>query len=693
MPGDSFHDVRISLSLKNLMSRPPKIPSRNKPIAAPAKGQSGQAAIIALLQQALALHQQGQFAQGQALYEQVLAKDPKNFDALHLLGVLALQTQNPAAAADLIGQAIKVNPNHAAAYSNRGNALKSLKRLDEAVASYDKAIRLKPDYAEAHSNRGNALLDLKRLDEAIVSYDRAIKLKLDYAEAYSNRGNAFLELKLYEEAIASYDQAIKLKPDHAEAYYNRGVTLFELRRLEQAVASYDLAITARPNYAEAYCNRGNALKELEQTEQAVASYDQALRIRPDYAQAYSNRGNALKALKRLDGALVDYDKAISIEPDYADAYYNRGVALAELGQLDQAVESYEQAIRFKADYVEAHTNLGNTLLQLRRLENVLASYDQAISIKPDYAEAQWNKSLYLLLTGDLARGFELYEWGRKLAQRGASNQFSQPFWLGTESLAGKTILLQVEQGLGDCIQFCRYAKLVSALGARVLLETPAALARLFEGLEGVSELLQVGQVRPHFDYYTSLLSLPLAFKTTLATVPNSIPYLTTTPEKQKLWGERLGAKTKPRIGLVWSGSTGHKNDHNRSFRLDALTQYLTDRFEYVCLQKELREVDRAVLEKSEIKYFGAELNDFTDTAALCELMDVVISVDTSVAHLAGALGKPTWVLLPYVPDWRWLLNRVDSPWYPSVKLYRQEADRDWGPVLERLAEDLLKSAE
>ena len=693
MPGDSFHDVRISLSLKNLMSRPPKIPSRNKPIAAPAKGQSGQAAIVALLQRALALHQQGKFAQGQALYEQVLAKDPKNFDALHLLGVLALQTQNPVAAADLIGRAININPNNAAAYSNRGNALKTLKLLDEAIASYETAIKLKPDYAEAHSNRGNALLDLKRLDEAIVSYDRAIKIKPDYAEAYSNRGNVFLELKRLDEAIVSYDQAIKIKPDHAEAYYSRGVTLVELGRLEQAVASYDLAIKARPNYAEAYCNRGNVLKELKQNEQAVASYDQALRIRPDYAQAYSNRGNALKELKRLDDAIADYDKAISIEPDYADAHYNRGVALVELSQLDQAVESYEQAIRFKPDYVEAHTNLGNTLLQLRRLENVLASYDQAISIRPDYAEAQWNKSLYLLLTGDLAQGFELYEWGRKLAQRGASNQFSQPLWLGAESLAGKTILLQVEQGLGDCIQFCRYAKLVNALGAKVLLEAPAALARLFEGLEGVSQLLQVGQVRPDFDYYTSLLSLPLAFKTTLTTVPNSTPYLTTNPEKRTVWAQRLGAKTKPRIGLVWSGSTGHKNDHNRSVRLDALIQHLTDGFEYVCLQKELREVDREALEKSEIKNFGTELNDFTDTAALCELMDVVISVDTSVAHLAGALGKPTWVLLPYVPDWRWLLDRADSPWYPSVKLYRQEADRDWGPVLERVAADLLKSAE
>jgi ADP-heptose:LPS heptosyltransferase len=200
---------------------------------------------------------------------------------------------------------------------------------------------------------------------------------------------------------------------------------------------------------------------------------------------------------------------------------------------------------------------------------------------------------------------------------------------------------------------------------------------LFEGLEGVSELLQVGQVRPDFDYYTSLLSLPLAFKTTLATVPNSIPYLTTTPEKQKLWGERLGAKTKPRIGLVWSGSTGHKNDHNRSFRLDALTQHLSDRFEYVCLQKELREVDRVALEKSEIKNFGAELNDFTDTAALCELMDVVISVDTSVAHLAGALGKPVLLLLPFVPDWRWMLESVYSPWYPTMRILRQKSTKIW----------------
>jgi TPR repeat len=387
----------------------------------------------------------------------------------------------------------------------------------------------------------------------------------------------------------------------------------------------------------------------------VASYDRAIEIKPDYADAYSNRGIALKDLKRFEEALASYDRAIEIQPDYAEAYSNRGVALQEL----------------------------------KRVEEAVASYDRAIAIQPDYASAYWNKSLALLLVGQFDQGWKLYEWRWKRDTfTTPKRNFPHPLWLGAEDLADKTILLHAEQGLGDTIQFCRYAKLVKERRARVALEVPKALLSLLSGLEGVDVLIEKGQALPAFDYHCPLLSLPLAFKTDLTSIPSPKPYLAASTQKCEEWGQRLGVKRKPRVGLVWSGSTVHKNDHNRSLTLQQLLPYLPVGCEYVSLQKEVREVDKPVLEGGDIRHYGDELKDYTDTAALCELMDLVISVDTSVVHLAGALGKSTWVLLPYAPDWRWLLDTDASPWYASIELYRQAEDLSWGPVLERVSKDL-----
>ena len=298
------------------MPRPPQIPVRKPQAAAKAVASQPQSQVAALFKQGLELHQQGQLAQARQIYEQVLAKQPTHFDALHLSGAIAAQSKNPALAVELIGKAIEINPKNAAAYSNRGLALNELKRVEEAITSYDKAIAIKPDFAEAYSNRGIALKELKRYEEALVSYDRAIAIKPDYADAYSNRGNALNELKRYEEALASYDRAIEIKPDFAEAYSNRGNALKKLKRVEEALASYDRAIEIKPDYADSYYNRGIALKELKRYEEALASYDRAIAIKPDYAEAFANRGVLLQDLKRLEEALASYDKAIAIKPDY-----------------------------------------------------------------------------------------------------------------------------------------------------------------------------------------------------------------------------------------------------------------------------------------------------------------------------------------------------------------------------------------
>ncbi len=530
-----------------------------------------------------------------------------------------------------------------------------------------------------------------RVAEAQAIYEAILKDNPNHFDALHLLGIAASQLGNSQSAVDLITLAVTIKPDHADAHYNLGKALGELKQLAGAVASYDKAIRLKPDHADAYSNRGNALNELKQFDAALASCDMAISLKPDYAAAYSNRGNALKGLKQFDAALISYDRAISINPDFADAYSNRGVTLQRLKQFNAAVASYDKAICIKPDHAEAYSNRGSALLELRQLDDALASYDHAISVATDYAEAYWNKSLTLLLTGDFALGWELYEWrwDRQLHKK-RKPSFIQPLWLGAEPLSGRTILLHSEQGFGDTIQFVRYATLVAKRGARVIAIVPKELMSLLKGVNGINVWLESGCKLPAFDFHCPLLSLPLAFKTTLATIPSNHAYLKSDFEKVTMWSKKLGAKTQPRIGIAWTGNSEHENDHNRSIELSSFIEYLPDGYEYVSLQKEIRNVDKAALVASpRLKHFGDQISDFSDTAALCDLMDLVISVDTSVAHLSGALGKATWVLLPYMPDWRWLLDRDDSPWYSTIKLYRQDETREWRNVFERINADLL----
>jgi tetratricopeptide (TPR) repeat protein len=712
----------------------------------------------AKLRKAVALHQKGQLAGAKALYENILRTRPKHPDALHLLGVIALQTNDFQRSADLIRKAIKlhaknamyfynygnalnglrqfsaavesydraiaITPDYAEAYSNRGIVLQALGRFEAAIESYDRAIAVNPKFAEAYSNRGNALMELERFDPAFESYDSAIALKPDYAEAYANRGNAFKRLQNYDAAAEGYHRAIAINPGYAEAYHNLGVLLQEqkqfaaslenfdksialspdhagvhfnhgnalmgLGRFEDAARSFDRAIAIQPDYVEAHSNRGNALSEIDHFDEAIASYNQAIALKQDFAEAHFNRGNALRGADRLEAAIESYARAIAIKPDYAEALYNQGNARAMLMHFDAAIEAYDRAISLKPDYEEAYANRGNALMDLGQYDAALTSYDQALAIKPNYAEANWNKSLLLLLDGNFIDGWELHEWRWNLENfPSPKRDFTQPLWLGDEPLAGKSILLHAEQGLGDAIHFCRYAKLVSALGAKVFLETSKPLASILQRLEGVDEIFVAGETLPQFDYHCPLLSLALAFRTNLKSIPSGEKYLSTDTSKLTKWKDRLGERKAHRVGLVWSGSTIHKNDKNRSIPLADFMSYLDPDYQYVSLQKELRDSDKAALEANgNILHLGEEIDDFEDTAALCELMDVVVSVDTSVAHLSGALGKKTWVLLPFNPDWRWLRDRTDSPWYPSVKLYRQHGIGDWSQALGDMKSDL-----
>jgi tetratricopeptide (TPR) repeat protein len=648
--------------------------------------------LTSALSQALALHQTGRFAEAEKNYLQILKAQPNHFDSLHLLGVIYHQRGNHAEAVRQIDVALKRNPNAASALSNRGNALQELKQFDEALASYDKAIALKPDYAEVFNNRGNALKKLKRLDEALASYDHALALRPDYADALNDRGAILQELKRLDEALASYDRALAVRPDYTEALCNRGVVLRELKRRDEALASYDQALALRPDYAEALNNRGNCLKEMNRFDEALESCDRALAVRSDYADALNNRGNILNELKRFDEALASCDRALIVRPDYAEALSNRGIALQELNRVDEALASYDRALALKPDYAEALSNRGVTLQKLKRFDEALASYNRALAVRPDYAEAHWNEALLRLLSGDFNRGWPKYEWRWKTDSfTSPRRNFPQPLWLGEEAIAGRAILLHSEQGFGDTIQFCRYVPMVAAGGAHVILEVDRSLHELMIDLPGAAQIVSRGDKLPIFDLHCPLLSLPLVFRTRFETIPADIPYLFVPKAYSEKWKQRLSKSAAIRVGINWAGNANFGGDRNRSIGLSRLLPLLSSRdVQFFSIQKDLRAGDSEILQNnSQITHLGEEIETFSDTAAIISLMDLIISSDTSVVHLAGALGKPVWILLQSVPDWRWLLDRDDSPWYPTARLFRQPKTGEWGGLVAHVHEALL----
>ena len=604
-------------------------------------------------------------------------------------GFLDLQKFSDALAS--FEKAINLKPDFAEGYANIGNALLKLKRHVEGLASFDKAIALKPDYVPAHASRGNGLVELGRLVEAEDSLKRAIALQPDYAEAYSDLGIVLMKLKRFDEAISCFNKSITLKPNYAAAYSNLGIVLQDLERFEEALAYYEKAISLSPGFSGAYSNQGNVLQELKRFQEAISRYDTAIYFNPKYTEAHSNRGNALQALKRYAEAIASYDKAIEIDPDYAEAHSNRGNAFLDM-DLEEAVASYDRAIALKPDYAEAFSNRGNALKKLKRFDAALTSFDQAIMLKPDYVEAYWNKSLLLLLTGHLIDGWALYEY--RMQRKAYRHEFTPPVGVGIwrgEAMGNKRLLIHSEQGYGDVIQFCRYLPQVLALCKDVIFEVPKALVSLVTTLHSSIRVVQKGSAREDVDAYCSVMSLPHILKTTVETIPHEIPYLQCDPLKVAGWQEVLGPKQRLRVGLVWSGSTDHKNDHKRSIPLETLLPILALPIDFHSLQKEYRAQDQAVLDKhANIHQHQSDLIDFSDTAALIQCMDLVISVDTSVAHLAGAMGQEVWVLLPFVPDFRWMLDRQDSPWYPTTSLYRQQQPADWASVIESIRIDLMQ---
>jgi tetratricopeptide (TPR) repeat protein len=496
------------------------------------------------------------------------------------------------------------------------------------------------------------------------------------------------ELGYHDAALELISRSITANPRFAAAHLNLGLVFKKMNRFKDALESFDRALSLKPDYAVALNNKGVVHYELNQFEAALASYTSALEINSKYADAFNNKGVVLQDLRRHSEALLNFEKAIDLRPELAEPWKNRGYTLIQLNRYEEALSSCARALEIDPNYADAHNSKGVALMELGRIDEAIKSFKRALSINSADPRAQMNIGIAYLLLGRFDVGWEAYEWRWKTKRfLPQTRAFTSPQWTGVEDLKGKTILLHGEQGLGDRIQFCRYAEKLKKFGARTVLEAPKPLMDVFEGLRGVDVLIAEGDVLPEFDFHCPLLSLPKAFGTELHNIPRPKRYLTSKSDLRKKWVKKRLRSRPLAVGLAWSGNPSNGNDHSRTIPLHHLVQFLPKEIDYFCLQKDIRESDRKALEQSPISYYGDELN-FAETAALIDSLDLVITVDTSIAHLSGALGKATWIMLPFVPDWRWMLNLDTSPWYPDAKLYRQGPSRDWRAVFERIAMDL-----
>ena len=576
-----------------------------------------------------------------------------HFGALNLLTLALMRMGRHQEAEATILRALRVNKRDERAWTSYAIVLRSLGRYDEAVGAFDKAIKLNPRDIRAWNNRGSLLKDLGRHERAIPDFDRAIALDSAYFAAYYNKAGSLAAMRRLQPALAAYDALLKLKPDFVEGWLGRGLVLAEQGRLPEALQDFDKAIALNPAFAEGHFDRGNVLLQLGQAEEALTSYDKALALQPNHADAHYNRGNALGGLRRFNDAASNYEKAIALDPRHAQAL----------------------------------NNLGNTLVELNRLDESLVRFDQAIALRAGYADAHYNRSVPLLLTGRFDEGWREYEWRKQKREPLGARRYKQPLWTGDADLSGKSILVHWEQGFGDTIQMCRYVKRLEQTGARVLFAPQKPLRGLMRRLSETIEIVDAEDSSLDFDCHCPLMSLPLAFKTTLASIPAATPYLSVDSERIKQWAGRLGPEGF-RIGIAWRGSAFGESV-GRSAPLALFRQLAeTPGVRLISLHKP--EAADALIEPRErtaIEVLGGPFdegeNAFMDTAAVIENLDLVITVDTATAHLGGALNAPTWIALKSVPDWRWLLERSDSPWYPSRPTLSPTVGRGLGRRLFR----------
>src|SRR5438132_456876 len=525
-------------------------------------------------------------------------------------------------------------------------------------------------------------------------FRQALDLDPDNADVWCLLGIVCRAQGHHAAAVQSYREALKRKPDFVEGLNNLGNVLVDQGQFEEAADCYRQVLRLRPDYAQAHNNLGVAYRFQGKFADAAACYREALRIRPDYAEALSNLGIALAELREFDEALACYREALRLKPDYPEAYTNMGNVFQELGRLDEALAHYEKALRLKPDYAEAHDNRAQAEMAGGNLAGARAGFESALRLKADYAEAHLGRAFTLLLQGDFEAGWAEYEWRWKCKEF-TPFAFQQPVWDGSP-LAGRTILLHAEQGLGDTLQFIRYAALVKERGGRVLVACQKPLLPILKGCPGVDQWIPYDAPLPDFDVYAPLLSLPRIFGTNLASIPAAVPYVFADAELIERWGRELERYPGLKVGVAWQGNPRYSGDRKRSFPLEKLAPVARlPNVQLFSLQKGPgAEQIGGVADQFAVVDLGSQLDEksgpFMDTGAVMKNLDLVISADTAIGHLAGALGVPLWLALPFVAEWRWLLGRKDSPWYPTVRLFRQSRPGDWDAVFKHMAQELKK---
>jgi tetratricopeptide (TPR) repeat protein len=675
----------------------------------------------------IAAFQSGNFEAAASFIRSALAVDPHHASAHNNLGNALREMQLMEEALRSYDRALAQVADDANTHFNRAVTLQSLLRTDDALQAYEQALTIDAGDDQAWNNRATLLWQTGQYDLALINVEQALTLNPQNIEAHNNRGNVLLDKGQPEQAEESYRQALALLPEYADAHYNLGRLLHAEGRYTDALQHLDQAVTLQPQHVQAHRQRAHTLRALQQAEAAQHADDSALTLQRELIAAYRQRGAELEQLLQHASAAAMYAAGLELDSDDAElqrlharaldnssqheevrrglrealrlkterasrrGMQTGGQALYQQQDPESALIAFEKLARLAPDNAGTYINLAQILDGLGLRDQALANLEHALAIAPQSPIANVNRSLLLLARGDYERGWQGYEWrwqAKEMSTYKSRRRFLKPQWSGRESLQGKTILLHAEQGLGDALQFCRYATLVKQRGAHVILEIWGNLVPLMGTLAGVDQIVPHGDALPAFDYHIPLMSLPGAFHTRLDSIPGAASYLSSDADKRDQWAALLGPKTKPRIGLVWSGSAAHSNDHNRSLPLSMLAPLISGPYEFISLQKEVRPQDRSLLDSLPVRQVSEQIKDFSDTAALCDLMDVVLTVDTSVAHLAGALGKPVWIMLPTPFEWRWLEQGETSPWYPSARLYRQQQMGDWEPVIAAIATDL-----
>ena len=614
-------------------------------------GNPGSGAPIAQWFNTALVHQRaGRAAEAERICLEILKVSPGHAQALHLLGLVEFQNGRLDAAIERIRMAIARDGRDPAFHHNLGNILRARDRPAEAMRCYERALAHAPASVDTLYNLANTCQDLGQPERAIDYFERALRLDPEAIELHNNLGTALQDLGRLDEAIICYRKALALRPDVVESLDNLAGALRSQGELAAAQACYERALSLRPNRIESRIGLGVVLRDLGRVQEAVAHYERVLTIVPDHPETLNNLGIALTDLGQPQEAIARYERALGLQPERAETYYNLAIAL-------ESQERHAEAI---------------------------VSYGRAVALKPDYAQAHFNRAYALLLTGQFDEGWQEYEWRFAVARY--DRKFGRPLWSG-EPLAGKRILIPAEQGFGDTLQFIRYVPAVVERGGRVLLEVPEPLLRLARTVAAPSEVVSAGDPLPAFDYYCPLLSLPRVFKTNLTTIPGAVPYLSLPNDVSADWAERITAASSLKVGVVWAGTTVGAIDLQ-------LLQPLWEvaGISWFSLQVGDQSGDLSVVGSAKIADLSPWLTDFAETAAAICHLDLVISVDTAVAHLAGALARPIWLMLRHPPEWRWLLERKDSLWYPTARLFRQTNEGDWRGVVHEVAAALAQIA-